>query len=647
MKLGRNKLQFQKALSVTLIYSLIAPSFIRAQEDSDAPNASTKSAIMQLGSMQTANTALQNLNKAMESAAQNPNDDWRRDEVRKAVQAVPSAVQGVASTFAVNSMANSALPFVLSTLGAAIDVDAPNSFDKHLKTPAAIQKSSEAATESKRPEELTYVVKEEPQGFEIPVVKMGTKVALPALPVSDIAQVTFTSVSQEIKTEPGTVFSEIVKRKESNETEILSSVVPSLHEDIAIAEAALKQTEEVKTRELSSIEEPEFSFKKTPKKDSKARGEKRPRQLKPTSWLLAPLFYLASFENEAHAEQGPGQTGNNDPTGGSPTNPGNGAGGGAGGVLFGIAAIIGAVAPMIVAGTQAQSEQNIAQTNSQAQIQQAEIQSSTQKEMAQLSSQTALAQAEAQRQVAQMNNDSQTQRLQINLAAQQQQRNEQRQQEAEQLALQKQLSAQQTALAMQKADQQIMMVRQSNEAQKLQLAAAGSSASVATQQAGANARTASGISAGSPIAAALAAQAVAESAATSNVAQGVRGLTEQNVTAASRGLIAPSSRLLASVDDGVLNQAENIPAVRNALGRTRGLVKGVRKGLTRRALLSSPRGFYRSGLSLTAAGSFAEGRANSQRDLTQFAQEVNDSQSDTEVFESRRSLRQNTAGKTH
>jgi hypothetical protein len=192
-----------------------------------------------------------------------------------------------------------------------------------------------------------------------------------------------------------------------------------------------------------------------------------------------------------------------------------------------------------------------------------------------------------------------------------------------------------------------MMVRQSNEAQKLQLAAAGSSASVATQQAGANARTASGISAGSPIAAALAAQAVAESAATSNVAQGVRGLTEQNVTAASRGVIAPSSRLLASVDDGVLNQAENIPAVRNALGRTRGLVKGVRKGLTRRALLSSPRGFYRSGLSLTAAGSFAEGRANSQRDLTQFAQEVNDSQSDTEVFESRRSLRQNTAGKTH
>jgi hypothetical protein len=640
MKLGRNKLQFQKALSVTLIYSLLAPSFIRAQEDSDAPNASTKSAISQLGSMQTANTALQNLNKAMASAAQNPNDDWRRDEVRKAVQAVPSAVQGVASTFAAHTMGNSALPFVLSTLGAAIDVDAPNSFDKYLKTPEAIQKSSEAATESKRPEELTYVVKEEPQGFEIPVVKMSAKAALP---VSDIAQVTFTSVSQVTKTEPGTVFSEIVKRKESGETEILSSVVPSLHEDIAIAEAALKQTEEVKTRELSSIEEPEFSFEKTPKKDSKARGEKRPRKLKPTSWLLAPVFYLASFENEAHAEA-PGSGVPN----GNPSNPGNQSGGGAGGVLFGIAAIIGAVAPMIVAGTQAQSEQNIAQTNSQAQIQQAEIQSATQKEMAQLSSQTALAQAEAQRQVAQMNNDSQTQRLQINLAAQQQQRNEQRQQEAEQLALQKQLSAQQTALAMQKADQQIMMVRQSNEAQKLQLAAAGSSASVANQQAGANARTASGTSAGSPIAAALAAQAVAESAATSNVAQGARGLTEQNSTAASRGLIAPSSRLLASVDDGVLNQAENIPAVRNALGRTRGLVRGVRnKGLTRRALLSSPRGFYRSGLSLTAAGSFAEGRANSQRDLTQFAQEVNDSQSDTEVFESRRSLRQNTAGKTH
>ncbi|NBX75342.1 MAG: hypothetical protein EBQ92_02175 [Proteobacteria bacterium] len=642
MKLEKKKLQFQKALSVTLIYSLIAPSFIRAQEDSDAPNASTKSAIMQLGSMQTANTALQNLNKAMESAAQNPNDDWRRDEVRKAVQAVPSAVQGVASTFAVNSMANSALPFVLSTLGAAIDVDAPNSFDKHLKTPEAIQKSSEGATESKRPEELTYVVKEEALRFEIPVVKAEPK---STLPVSDIAQVTFTSVSQEIQPEPKTVFSEIVREKEFKETEILSSVVPSLHEDIAIAEAALKQAEEVKTRELSSVEEPEFLFEKTPKKDSKAQGEKRPRQLKPTSWLLAPLFYLASFENEAHAEQG--QTGNNDPTGGSPTNPGNGAGGGAGGVLFGIAAIIGAVAPMIVASTQAQSQENVAQTQSQAQIQQAEIQSATQKEMAQLSSQTALAQAEAQRQVAQMNNDSQTQRLQINLAAQQQQRNEQRQQEAEQLALQKQLSAQQTALAMQKADQQIAMVRQSNEAQKLQLAAAGSSAGVATQQAGATARTASGTSAGSPIAASLAMQALEEATKESNTAQGARGLTEQTSRTASRALMAPTNRLLASVDEGVLNQAENIPAVRNALGRTRGLVRGIRKGLIRRAPLSSARGLYRSGLSLTAAGSFAEGRANSQRDLTQFAQEVNDSQSETEVFESRRSVRQNPGRSTH
>jgi len=225
MKLGVNKLQFQKALSVTLIYSMLAPTIIRAQEDSDAPNASTKSAIMQLGSMQKANSALQNLNKAMESAAQNPNDDWRRDEVRKAVQAVPAAVQGVASTFSASVMGNSALPFVLSSLGGAIDVNAPNSFDKYLKNPEAIQKSSEAATESKRPEELTYVVKEEPQGFEIPVVKSEMKTALPA---SDIAQVSFTLVSQEAKPEPVSEFSEIVRRKESADAEVLSSKVVSV-----------------------------------------------------------------------------------------------------------------------------------------------------------------------------------------------------------------------------------------------------------------------------------------------------------------------------------------------------------------------------------------------------------------------------------
>lgn len=620
----KNPQAFQKALSLTLIYSLIFPSFVRAQDD-DAPNGSTKSAITQHGSMQGALSVLTKLNQAMETAAQNPNDDWRRDEVRKAVQAVPSAVQSVASTFAANTMGNSALPFVLSTLGSAVDVNAPNSFDKHLKNPnpPAIERASEGASERKATvEELTYVVKEQ--------ARPETRNDLPS---SDIAQMSYTSISQDTKVVPATEFSQIVRQKEAEMiSEPLSTKVPppsevisSLHEDIAVAEAVIAgsvmaESDEIKKREPSSTDETEFFTEKAPKKDLKAKKpeSKRAPAIKPTSWLLAPVFYLAQFENEAHAEQG--QPGVGNPMNGSPTNPGDQNGGGAGQILFGIAAIIGAVAPMIVASQEAQSQQNIAQTQAQAQIQQAEIQTSTQKEMAQMSAQTALAQAQTQQQVAKMNNDAQTERLQINLAASQQQRNEQRQAEGEQLTLQRQLEAQKVALAMQKADQDILMARQSLEAQKLQMAASGSSPS-----SNANAAT----TAGSPIAAALAAQAVGESTTGTNSSNAVAGLRTTSAKSA-RGLISATNRLLASLDGGALSDAENIPAVRKVLDRFRGLRRG----------RGARKGFYQSGLSTLAAGSFAGLRMNNM--VVQQQEQIN-----TGVLEARRPMRLNQGLNSH
>ncbi|MFM8270036.1 MAG: hypothetical protein ACKN9V_07590, partial [Pseudomonadota bacterium] len=348
MKRVRQNSQFQKALSLILTYSLVAPTFIKADEDE--PGSSTKSAIMQLGSMKQADAALQNLNKAMETAAQNPNDDWRREEVRKAVQAVPGAVQAVASTFAAHTMANSALPFVLSTLGAAIDVDAPNSFDKHLKNPnpEAIRKSSEAVSESKPSETLFYVVKEDARRFEIPVVKAGIQNSStqsfsesPDLArVSFAPEQNFTSIRNFNPVSKETSSAPSLEQKVPSPS---SEVISNLHEDIAIAESALKEVEAVKTREPSSLEDPEFLFENTTRKDSK---KKRVRALKPTSWLLAPIFYLASLENDAHAEPGGLAPGSGIPNG-NPANPGNQQGGGAGGILFGIAAIVGAVSPMI------------------------------------------------------------------------------------------------------------------------------------------------------------------------------------------------------------------------------------------------------------------------------------------------------------
>ena len=281
-------------------------------------------------------------------------------------------------------------------------------------------------------------------------------------------------------------------------------------------------------------------------------------------------------------------------------NPSDQGGGGGADFLFGIAAIIAAVAPMVVAGIESEKEQKIATIETEAQIKQAEIQTSTQKEMAQLSSQTALAQAESSREVAKMNNDAQTQRLQINLAASQQQRNEERQFQQEQITYQRQMEAQRIALAERQAEESIRVAKETLEAKKLETALAGASAvgsPAATQKTGLQNTQ------GNPLARAL----VATNSAGAPPPQG-RGL----------GLAAtvPRARLLASVEVG-----ENAPFMQQVFRRQklRRMKKGGLAAFTSpnvsggRGLLKTGRGMYQSGVSPLATGSFSEERVRAPR----------------------------------
>jgi len=291
------------------------------------------------------------------------------------------------------------------------------------------------------------------------------------------------------------------------------------------------------------------------------------------------------------AQDGPGGAGN----------PGDQGGGGGADFLFGIAAIIAAVAPMVVAGIESEKEQKIATIETEAQIKQAEIQTSTQKEMAQLSSQTALAQAESSREVAKMNNDAQTQRLQINLAASQQQRNEERQFQQEQITYQRQMEAQRIALAERQAEESIRVAKEALEAKKLETALAGANAvgsPAATQKSGLQKTQ------GSPLASAL----VANNSVRANPA---RGFVQRKLAPS-----VPSARLLASAEVG-----ENA-FILQQVGRyqkSRGMKKGGLVAVTSRnmsggrGVLKTGRGMYQSGVSPLAMGSFSEERVRAPR----------------------------------
>lgn len=660
MKLGHHKLLFgwldqpkvfQKGLSLVLIYSLIVPSFTwsnplndqttdeASSKDKNAPTASMKKAILMLPSVQGALSKIGNLNQAMRIAAVNPNDEWRREEVRKAMRAVPLAVQEVAASFSSNVMGNSALPFVLSLMGGFVDVDAPNSFDKFLKNPSSDlipAVGNEFPAEYLGKEGDVSIVLNEKETTPSALLrgnieKTSEKLSADTVELTSRNLASLASVAiPAVKVDSTPVLTQ-VEGIEKAESSSISSVVSNLHQDLQLVEAVVNQTESVRASSQSNLENEEsleLELSKN-KKVSAKKSEKRKRSLlrKPTSWLLSPVFHLASivFESEAHAQAGGPGAGMG---GGPQSNPQDQSGGGAATFLTGIAAIIAAVSPMVVASQQAQSEQKIAKIEAQTQIQQAEIQSQTQKDLANLNSQTALTQAQMQRETAQLNNDSQTQRLQMNLAASQQQRNEERQSQAEQLAIQRQMEEQKIALQKMQADESIRIAREFAESQKLAALLQGADPR-SVQSAASTTGTA-----GNPLAAALAAQAtnsaLGSSQTGSNSAQGsgatsrttARGLTGVVGNTGATGGEAAPARLLASVESP-LNGLEQNPAVRRTLRRgllgRRALAGGVVVG---RAPLRTAQGLYTSGLNPMAAGSFG-GRALTARksDLIQFAAE--------------------------
>lgn len=159
--------------------------------------------------------------------------------------------------------------------------------------------------------------------------------------------------------------------------------------------------------------------------------------------------------------------------GASETNPEGESGSDGAQFLFGIAAIIGAAAPMVVAGIESDKEQKITKIETEAQIKQTEIQTETQKELAVLSASTSLEQTKAQKDIAIINNNAETDRLNMNLTAASQQRAEERLQQAQALAMQQQMELAKIQWAQKQAEETIRLAEQGLERQRLEAALAG------------------------------------------------------------------------------------------------------------------------------------------------------------------------------
>jgi hypothetical protein len=78
-----------------------------------------------------------NLNNKMRQAAQNPMDDWRRDEVRNAFAQLPPAIVGLAQTFKKGELHDGDYPFIRDALGGFIDVAFLGKAKEFMSNPSA------------------------------------------------------------------------------------------------------------------------------------------------------------------------------------------------------------------------------------------------------------------------------------------------------------------------------------------------------------------------------------------------------------------------------------------------------------------------------------------------------------------------------
>lgn len=137
-------------------------------------------------------------------------------------------------------------------------------------------------------------------------------------------------------------------------------------------------------------------------------------------------------------------------------------------ILFGLAAIMAAVSPMVAAAIQADADKQIAKTNANAQMAMTKMTSDTSKYLADQQKGVAIQQAEIASQISNDNQKATTDRLTMQLASLKEARDSTAAQDREKFSYQQQLDQQRIALAKQQSDETIRLANTQMRAQMTQ-----------------------------------------------------------------------------------------------------------------------------------------------------------------------------------
>lgn len=436
--------------------------------------------------------AVANLNHSMRVAAENPQDEWRIQNVRHAMGMIPVALMAVAGEFKQNKLVNNDLPTVLGMLGGFVDKNAADGYQKFLQNPSAsaipklgagfpqeyIAKAEAEAKQGNSGNE-NAAGKSEDQGKG-----MSTNAVTPASDLKqfkndDLLDLGSFVASQKMNAEKPASQTAITGNESAPKEVAATDAVAPLSPETAsrgIASTAdgkqgfapgllprdldsdIAAVAEGKDGEKSSEKKDDGFFKKVgEKKEQKAKSAKKRKKLRegisflPSVGRFFPAFAIISefIITRAHA-----QGGDDDSSGAS-----------GGEILQGIAAIIAATAPIVAVAIQADADRDIANIQAQNQKELTKIAAENAKYLSDQQKELTVFQTKVAQDVAEKNNQFATDRLERQLAELRTQRDQNYQMEKEKRALEADYNNKRIELANKQADQQVALNKESLQAE--------------------------------------------------------------------------------------------------------------------------------------------------------------------------------------
>lgn len=448
--------------------------------------------------------AIANLNFAMNQAAINPMDDNRRRNVAIAYGMMPIAIMALGKDFKNNQLHDKDFPFVQGILGGFVQKDLSSKVQAFMKDPSkenipsvgegfpreSLQQVDNNFIVGSKEKSLLATTDEEgnPKGVtgstQSDLIDLDSRTAAVASTPKNsqeksnamgndtiVANKSLSLLNSPEAKESGRQDSESFKAELANDIQSAESAqAPIAVSAVSTVRAVASKTDsEVK----GSLDNDFFKGKKGSKKQIQNKrirkgGIKNNRSLLSRPHRKSLAFYLwdgmmgteAAAEAEAAAAPTPKPCQGGEGGCSAGAGQGGGQGGGAGEILFGLAAIMAATAPIVAASMQASADKKIAQINANTAIANATTQANLQKFSIEQQSKIAKDQAEAVEKLAKEKNEKEMAQLQMQLGELKQGREQQAALEREKRDSDRNFVQQEIALKQQAAAQTIQLAQQ-------------------------------------------------------------------------------------------------------------------------------------------------------------------------------------------